>query len=658
MLEFNIGLSALQTAQRAMEVTGNNVANANTPGYHRQVIKLAAQSPVELNGQSFGRGVEIVDVQRAVDQQIESAITDQTTQNGYVDSLKGSLTQLQSSIPTDESSLASQLGAVFNGLQQVSSQVGNTAARREVISDTQSLARQFNSLAGSMDQMRSGLDSNIQASVDSINPLLNQIADLNAQIATFRDKGVSPNDLIDKRDELVNTVAQKIPLDIQQGSPGQVTLLQSGVPLVIGPQAQQLVTALDKSGAMTIGVTGGTKPLIIDNGELGAMLNMRNQQLPEYRQRLETLAHTVAQSFDALQSTGLGVAGGFTKLVGQRSALKVDTPLNVAGLAFPPKVGSLYIGVTNTTTGQRTMVEVPIDPSTQSLTDVASAITTAAPALQAFVSTQAGTLSLFASTGYKFDFAGGVDASPATSFAGGTTVTATTGGQVTGSSNDKYTFTFLSSGTVGVTPGLQARVTDQSGNVIGTVDIGQGYEAGQPVAAANGVTLTLGTGNVVAGDSLSTRVIGQPDSAGILTSLGLNTFFTGNDATSMKVNDLITSDPDQLATSRTGLPGDTSNLQRFVAMQDAPLMAGGKQTMGDYFNQIVTDVGTQVSQLNQQSSTNDLLMTRLQEQQQSASGIDVNEEMVQVIKYQQMFQTAAKFISAVNDMYQQLFQSI
>lgn len=658
MLEFSIGVSALQAAQRGMEVTGNNVANANTPGYHRQVVKLAAQSPMELNGQSYGRGVEVVDVQRAVNSQLEAAITTQMTQNGYVDSMQSSMSQMQATIPTDASSISNLLGSVFNDLQQASSQLGNIASRRIVITEARNLAQQFNSLAASMDQMRSSLDASIATSVNSINPMLNQIANLNSQIASIVDQGISPNDLIDKRDNLVNTIAGMMPLEIQQGQQQQVTILQSGAPLIIGGNAQQLQYGLDKSGAMTVSVHDGNAPLSITTGELGGLLEARNIQLPDYRQRLDTLAREVSRAFDAIQTTGVGIGGSFTQLTGQRGVLKTDSMLNAAGLAFPPQAGSVFVGMTNTATGQRTMIEIPIDPATQSLDDAASAIGSAIPNLQAFVNDQTGTLSLFAGSGHTFDFSGGIDATPTTAFSAGTTVTATTGGVISNASNDTYTFTFLSSGTVGVTPGLQAQVTDQGGNVLGMIDVGQGYEAGQPVAGANGVTLTLSAGDVMAGDSLSTRAIGLPDTAGILTSLGLNTFFSGNDASTMKVNDLLTTNPDLLATSRSGQPGDTSNLQRFVALQDVQLMRGGTQTFAQYFNQIVTDVGTEVSLLNQQSSTNQLLTTRLQEQQQRVSGVDVNEEMVQVIKYQQMFQSAAKFISAVNEMYQLLFQSL
>ncbi len=658
MLEISIANSMLLASQRGMQVTGNNVANANTPGYHRQIIKFAAQQPMELEGQSFGRGVEITDIQRAYSGQLETAITAQTTRNGYVDSLKTSLTQLQSNLPTDASSISSLLGNVFNGMQQASSQLGNVASRKMVIADASVLAQQFNTLAANMDQMRISVDAEINSTIGSVNPLLTQIADLNTQIASITDQGISPNDLIDTRDQLINTVAEKIPIEVQPGVSGQVTLLQSGTPLVIGGAAQKLHLALNSSGKMVVSTQGGKVPLTITEGALGGLLDVRDHRLPDVRQSLDTLARSVAQAFDEVQSTGVGVDGGFTQLTGQRSVLDVTVPLNAAGASFPPRAGSLFVTMTNTSTGQKTMTEVPIDPATQSLNDVAAAIGTAVPNLQVFVSKESGTATLLAAPGFKVDFSGGIDQNPTTSFSGGTTSTATMGGEFTGTTNDAYTYTFLSSGTIGVTPGLQARVTDQSGNVLGTFNIGQGYEAGQPIEGPNGVTLALSTGDVAAGDSLMAKVVGQPDSAGILTTLGINTFFSGIDAGTIKVNTLLTSNPNALATSRTGQPGDTSNLQRFVNLQDEQRMASGTETMASFFNQMVADVGTQVSSLDQQSSTNQILTTRLREQQQSMSGVNINEEMLNIIKFQQMFQSAAKYVSAVNEMYQQLFHSI
>lgn len=658
MLEFNIGNSALQAAQRAMEVTGNNVANANSPGYHRQLVKLAAQSPMILNGQSFGRGVEVVDIHRAVSLQLESAITAQKTQSGYIDALQASLSQLQAMIPVNESSIANQLGTVFNSLQQASSQMANAASRKIVVAEASNLALQFNSLANGMDQLRTSLDDEVRVTVNRLNPMLKQIAEFNLQIASFVNQGLNPNDLLDKRDQLINEVATQIPLEIQQGAEQQVTLLQSGAPLVIGGRFQQLQMGINTQGAMEVSIVKGNSPLDLSGGELGGRLQMRNVLLVDYRARLDDLARQVARAFDAIQSTGIGPGGGFQRLSSQRPVLRVDTPLSESGLSFAPQAGSLFISLTNTATGARTLREVAIDPSSQSLLDVASTIGAAVPELQAFVSVQGGTMTLIAAPGYRLDFAGGVDESPTTSFGGGSTVSATTSGLPAHSENTQYTYRLLNSGTVGVTPGLQVEVSDQTGSVLSILEVGAGYEAGRPLPEVGGVSVTLSAGTVVAGDSLSFRAIGNPDAAGLLSALGLNTFFVGHDASSLRINDVLSDNPEMLATSRSLAAGDTSNLQRFAALQDIPFMDGGTQTFTTYFHQTVSDLGARLSVIEQQSETNQVLSTRLHEQQQTLSGVDVNEEMIQVIKYQQMFQTAAKFISAVNEMYQMLFQSL
>jgi flagellar hook-associated protein FlgK len=238
----------------------------------------------------------------------------------------------------------------------------------------------------------------------------------------------------------------------------------------------------------------------------------------------------------------------------------------------------------------------------------------------------------------------------------GTTTVPTVGGAFTGTVNDAYNITFLSTGIVGVTPGLQARVTNQAGDIVTTLDIGQGYEAGQPLNVANGFTVSLAAGTVASGDSFATTVVGQPDTAGVLTALGLNTFFSGDDSATLKLNAVLAGNPNRLATSRTGQPGDSSNLQRLIALRDSPVLSGGQLTFSQAYNLAVADIGSDVQSLNQLHDTNQLLTNRVTSEIQSVSGVDPNEEMVEVLKYQQMFQMAAKFISTVNETLQELLR--
>ena len=215
--------------------------------------------------------------------------------------------------------------------------------------------------------------------------------------------------------------------------------------------------------------------------------------------------------------------------------------------------------------------------------------------------------------------------------------------------------TFLGTGTIGVTPGLQARVTDLAGDAVATLDIGQGYEAGQPLSLVHGAKITLTPGTVAIGNSFTTKVAGQPDSAGILTALGLNTFFSGDDAATMRVNDDLLADPDRLATSRSGLVGDSSNLQRMISLRDGQSI-NGQSTFTESFNQTLGEIGSDVSFLKQLDETNQLLTGRISDEIQSVSGVDPNEEMVQVLKYQRMFQMAAKYINTVNQTLDELLR--
>jgi len=654
VLQFNIGLSALQTAQQGLAIAGNNLANASTPGYHREIAEITSLNSDQVGQIALGTGASITSINRAVSDQLDAAVTKQTSQNGYVDASLTASTRIEQTISSGTTSPSTQLESLLNNLQQLSSNPADGATQQVAVSSAANVASAFNSAASDLSQIQQGLDESIGGDVGQINSISAQIATLNGQIAVASSQGVSPNSLLDQQSQLVNNLAQIIGVQVQNGDNGQVTVTANGVPLAIGNLSETLVAGKDASGAATITTTNSSQPISITGGDLGGLLSQRNNQLADYQNRLDTLAQQVASSFNAIQSTGLGSSGGFTSLTGQTGVTNISGNLNAAGLTPPPQNGSLFVGVTNTATGQRTLTEVPISPQTQSIQDVATSIGSTVPNVTAYVNSQTGTLSISADSGYTFDFSGGYEATPVSNLNGTSSPTATIGGAYTGTTNDNYTVTFPSTGTIGVTPNLQAQVTNNAGGVVATLNVGQGYQAGQPLSIANGVTLTLGAGDVAGGDTLQTPVVGNPDSAGLLSSLGLNTLFTGNSAATLAVNSSILSDPGQLATSRTGQPGDTSNLQRFVALGDAPVLNNGAQTFSQYANQMVSDIGTDVQSLTQQQSTNQTLTTNLTNQQQSISGVDTNEELSSVMQYQQMFEIAGKYISAVNDAIQQL----
>ncbi|HZU38550.1 MAG TPA: flagellar basal body rod C-terminal domain-containing protein, partial [Gemmataceae bacterium] len=266
-------------------------------------------------------------------------------------------------------------------------------------------------------------------------------------------------------------------------------------------------------------------------------------------------------------------------------------------------------------------------------------------------------LRILAQPGYTFDFTGGIPSIPDTSGLTGTTVPQL-GGSYTGTTNDNYTFSVSGAGTVGVTPNLTLQVKDQSGTVLASLNIGQGYSPGTTLQAANGITVSLSSGTVNAADTFSTPVVGQPDSAGILSALGLGSFFSGSTASNLTVNLSLLSDPQDFAAGLSGQPGDGSNLQRMINLRDTPLLANNTQSLSQFYSAIIGDVGAQVQGLQQLQTTQQATAQQLSTQQQSVSGVDPNEEMVNLLQYQRAFQSASRYISEVNKALDEVFNIV
>src|SRR4029078_2793278 len=132
---------------------------------------------------------------------------------------------------------------------------------------------------------------------------------------------------------------------------------------------------------------------------------------------------------------------------------------------------------------------------------------------------------------------------------------------------------------------------------VNVLDIGQGYEPGKPLQVADGVTVQLASGSVNNGDTFSTTVVANADTAGILGALGIGAFFQGNSAGTIAVAPELQADPARLAASRTGDAADTSNLARMAALRDASVLGNGTQNFREAYAAMVGDVGATVQQL-------------------------------------------------------------
>ena len=173
----------------------------------------------------------------------------------------------------------------------------------------------------------------------------------------------------------------------------------------------------------------------------------------------------------------------------------------------------------------------------------------------------------------------------------------------------------------------------------------------RPAGGREGATVKEGVdnGTVEFGDSFEAEAVGIPDTSGLLAALGLNTFFTGDNANTIDVNPALLENPALLATTTTGNPSDTTNLQRMVAIRDQRVLANGTLTLEQYLTELIAGVGLDVSDLQQIAANNADLQGILQEQIDAASGVDINEEVARMLQYQRSLQAAAQYISTLDD---------
>ena len=275
--------------------------------------------------------------------------------------------------------------------------------------------------------------------------------------------------------------------------------------------------------------------------------------------------------------------------------------------------------------------------------------------MPAVYDTQTGKLTILAEPGFAFDFTGSLQAAPDLAGFTGTAVPQISG-EYTGAANDQFQLRVVGSGTVGVTPGLSLEVRDSAGQLVTTLDIGQSYEPGSLLAIRDGVQVRLSSGTVNDGDTFVSDLVAQPDTSGLLVALGLNSLFAGSTATDIELNASIAANSQFFSTGITSAASDTVNLNKLIALRDTPLADG--RTLEQTYVQLVAGVGVDLQHFSALESHLGLLQEQLDAERAGISGVDPNEEMVQLLQFQRSFQAASRYIATLDETLDDLFRIV
>jgi flagellar hook-associated protein 1 len=313
-LSATLGISsnALEADEGALEVTSNNIANANTPGYTREVPVLTETAPVQVGSLSYGQGVTLENIQSISDPVLQLSIQQETSVQGQLTSFTNAMDQVQSLFnETDSVGLQSAMSQFFDSLQSLSTDPTSASLGQAVLSAGQNLSTSFHQTASSLTQIQSGLNQNVTQDVSQINQLTSQIAQVNGQIQSLQAQGSDVGTLQDQRTELVNQLSNLTGLSVTNNAGGNYTLsTQNGSLLVVGNQSFNLTTQVNSTTGMQDVYANGTDiTSTITQGDLGGLIQARDTSIPNALNSLNTLAYNLVNAVNTQSTAGYDSAG-------------------------------------------------------------------------------------------------------------------------------------------------------------------------------------------------------------------------------------------------------------------------------------------------------------------------------------------------------------
>ena len=668
MAGYEIGISGLHAAQQALDIIGNNIANAATEGYHRQEIDLRPATEAYTNGQMVGQGVYNAGARRLINQIIESELLRQNSSLTDIEKRLETLRTIENAFgELSSEGLSTALDNFFAAFNVLSRQPDDVNLQTTVLSAAETLANHFHSLGTVISNIEESLYSETISAVERVNLLATQIAQMNTEIYAQEMRGTDVNNTMDQRDMLIAELGELIGIRTVVRDTGMVDISASDVSLVAGSTATELEVGFVLDGQQhQLGLRPEGTQAYDSNftgGVLGGVFKLRNELVEGIKTQLDMLAQNLITQTNQLHVQGVGGNGAFTMLSGWTM-----TETNVSEIEPPVTDGQIHIRVTDST-GQVVRHTISVT-SSSTLSSIAADIA-AIPGLDLNTGVNTGRLQIIANSGYSFDFLGGTLSVPNTTvpdpLAGAGAgldqlpPSIEVSGGYTGTVDETYACTVTT-----VPPGqtnaigtgtMELEIQNAAGDVLKTVNIGQGYVAGTSFILDNGVKIRLGANGVSPGylndgEQFTIEALASSDSSGFLAAAGINSFFSGTDANSIGVSDFVRDNGSNIAVSRTVEMTDNLNAGAIAALGDSAQSALGALSPKEFYRKLVVDLGNDVSITEMQHSNAQSISRSLEQQRDEISGVDVNEQASLMMLYERMFQAMARYMNTISETYE------
>ncbi|MHC4407136.1 MAG: flagellar hook-associated protein FlgK [Planctomycetota bacterium] len=366
--------NSLQAEQIALQVVGQNIANASTPGYIREQVIRSTAPMQRLGSLLLGTGVHIDAIVQKVDRFLEERLRDAMSDRASAETQEELYIELEGVInELTEVDLSTSLNDFFSSISEILNQPESVTARNFAVLRGTALTSSINRLADRANEMRLELDDRVVDGAERINRLLEEIKTLNLRIAEAEAGDVSHSDAVGLRDQRLNALqelASLIEISVHEQADGSVNVYSNGDYLVFGAtwREVEVASAGDRGIAITeVRVAETDAPVGTTAGEIHGLITARDDVLGGFLDRLDQFAHTLAFEFNKIFSGGQGL-NGFGDLTSESAVEGADLPLDQAGLDFTPQNGSFQVQVRNKQTGLLHTTDVSIDGLSASVT--------------------------------------------------------------------------------------------------------------------------------------------------------------------------------------------------------------------------------------------------------------------------------------------------
>ena len=538
---FDVGSSALNSLQRAISTTGNNIANANTDGYSRQEVEFASRTPDRIGEVTLGTGVEISSIRRAYDQFLTQDVQARTSSSGYYSLYSTTAEQIDNLMADPATSISSAMDQFFAAMEAVANSPTSQPERQVLLSEAGTLAKRFNYVDARLSELAENTNEQMSVFVMDINQHTKDIAQLNQQIARLeRTPGGSPNDLLDQRDRAIESLSKLVRVETRLQEDGSINVFtSSGHRLVSqsGAETLRLSSAPQPDGPVRLYISapGGGDTEITNvslGGELGAAMDVSKNVIDRARRDIGLLAVGLTETFNTQHKAG-------------------DTLNQVAGSEFFTSITP--VATASPLNSGTTTVSAVIEDATQMTGD-----------------------------SYQIDYTDSV-----------------------------VTITNL--------------LTNATQEINGTT------------VSIDGLTFTVSPfSNLTDGD----RFLVEP---------------TGRAASSMAV--AITDTSDIAAANSGGNVGDNRNMLSLIALREANNLKDGTQSVYDIYNNAVSQVAVDTRSARANADTEISLLQSVTDRRDGLTGVNLEEEAANLIRYQQAYQAAAQIITTANDVFDTLLRA-